>query len=179
MTLDDMNFDAYNAKQLDHIGRHLDGSEVAGSHFSAGSFTDARALVDHALTHIQDYNGQVLVREVDMGREVGYDAVVSLEGLPERATVTTEPRGRNEYLANMVSGVAKNPTNWMTIIAGPFNSEGTAHGFYTIHPGKSAPPFPMNEKELSETYKGDELAEKIELNKTHKQFWDTHGFIKE
>ncbi len=178
MTINELNFDAYRTDQLEHIERHLAGSEVAGSHFSAGSFESARVLVDFALQHIQDYKGQVLVREVDLEREVGYDAVVSLEGLSEGANVTQEPRGRNEYLANIVSGVPKNPTNWMTIIAGPFGDD--QHGFYTIHPGKSAPPFPVFEPELKEAgYEGAELTKQVKLNKDYAQFWEAHGFVKD
>lgn len=179
MALDEYNFVKYDPNQMEHLERHLEGSHVQGSHFKRGAFPDAKTLVDFALQHIQDYNGQRTVVEVDLDHIVGYDSVVSTEDLPESATVTKEPRGRNEYLANVIDGAAKKPTNHMVIVAGPLKEQGK-HGFYTIFPGQNTPPFPATEEQLREWgYKDAELQKAAEENKQYAAFWETHGFVRE
>ena len=78
MALSDYDFVKYEPKQMEHLARHLEGSQTAGSHFSKGAFPTAKDLVDYALEHIQDYSGQRLVREIDAGRIIGYDSLVEL-----------------------------------------------------------------------------------------------------
>ena len=177
MALKDYNFVKYESEQMEHIARHLEGSETAGSHFAKGAFPTAKDLIDYAVEHIQDYSGQRLVREIDAGRTIGYNSLTLLEGLPEQSRISQEPRGREGYLTNIVRGVAKLPTSQMVVVAGPLRNDGE-HGFYTIFPGKNAPSFPLTGKKLSEMgYSGKELEEQIKLNQSYKDFWDNHGFI--
>jgi len=42
MALSDQDFVKYDPKQMEHIERHLDGSQTQGSHFSRGAFTDQK-----------------------------------------------------------------------------------------------------------------------------------------
>ena len=178
MEIKENNFVKYNLETLEHIERHLDGSQTAGSHFAKGSFSDARALIDYAYEHIQDYSGERTVKEIDVGRTIGYNSLVDLTEIPESIEVRQEPRGRDGYLVNMVNGVSKKPTGKMVIVAGPLG-EGK-HGFYTIYPGENAPPFPADEEKLKELgYEGEELVKQIEINKGYKEFWENHGFVKE
>lgn len=177
MALEDFDFVKYEPKQMEHITRHLEGSDTAGSHFSKAAFPTAKELVDYAYEHIQDYLGQKLVREVDAGRTIGYDGLISLENLPQEARVSQEPRGRDGYSTNVVRGVQKNPTSKIVIVAGPLREEGK-HGLYTIYPGTNAPPFPATKEKLIEMgYSGEELDTQVKINQTYKEFWDNHGFI--
>ncbi len=184
MATKNYNFVKYEQELIEHLERHLDGSHIAGSHFMKGAFKDAKELIDFAYEHIKDdYTGQRFVKEVDLENIVGYDSLVNIEQLPENAYVVKEPRGRNEFLANMVSGVEKKPTKHVVIVAGPLRvekGEQEKHGFYTIFPGINAPSFPVTEKQLVEWgYKGQNLEEQIKINKQYAEFWDKHGFVKE
>jgi len=176
MVLKDYDFVKYEPKQMEHLARHLEGSETAGSHFSKGAFPTARDLIDYAVEHIQDYAGQRLIKEINAGRTIGCDALISLEDLPEQAKVSQEPRGRDGYLANIVRGISKIPTSRMVIIAGPLGED--KHGFYTIFPGQNAPSFPLTREKLVEIgYVGEELERQVKLNQTYQEFWNQHGFI--
>jgi hypothetical protein len=177
MTLSEYDFVKYDPKQMEHIERHLEGSQTAGSHFAKGAFASARDLANYACEHIQDYAGQRLVREVDVERTIGYDSLVELENLSAEAVVTQEPRGRDSYLVNVVRGVKKTPTKQIVVVAGPLREQGK-HGFYTIFPGQNAPSFPVNREKLAEMgYSGEELEKQVKLNETYKEFWDNHGFV--
>lgn len=177
MAIENYDFVKYDPMQMEHIGKHLEGSETAGSYFSKGAFSSAKDLVDYAVEHIQDYAGKRLVKEIDVGRIIGYDSLSSLENLPEQARVSQKPRGRDGYLVNIVRGIEKHPTSQMVIVAGPLREQGK-HGFYTIFPGANAPSFPLAREKLVEFgYSGDELEKQVNLNKTYKNFWDNHGFI--
>lgn len=179
MVLKGYDFVKYDSKQMEHLARHLEGSETAGSHFSRGAFPTAKDLVDYAVGHIQDYSGQRLVREIDTGRIIGYDSLTSLKALPTWTKVSQEPRGRDSYLANIVRGIAKIPTSQMVVVAGPLREQGK-HGFYTIFPGQNAPSFPLTKEKLAEIgYSGEELEKQAQLNQSYKDFWDSHGFIVE
>jgi len=101
MGIEDYSFEKYNPGQLAHLERHLEGSETHGSYFTKGAFLDARSLVDCASEQIQDYAGERLVREVDVGRPIGYNSLIELGSLPAEAVVTREPRGKDDYLVNM------------------------------------------------------------------------------
>ena len=176
MAIKEYNFEKYNPEKVAHLERHLEGSETAGSHFSEGAFPNARALIDYAYEQISDYAGQRLVREIDAGRQVGYDSLVELESLPSEAVVTQEPRGRDGYLVNMVRGVSKKPTNRMVIVAGPLGED--RHGFYTIFPGENAPSFPATREKLAEMgYEGEELDKQEKVNNQYREFWNSHGFV--
>ncbi len=176
MAIKDYSFTKYNQELIDHLVRHLQGSQTAGSHFIKGAFPTAKSLVDYAHEHIQEYDGDKLVKSVDTGKTIGYDSLVSLENLPESASVSQEPRGREGYLANMVRGVEKHPTSKMVIVAGPIDEAN--HGFYTIYPGEIAPPFPATREKLEEMgYSGKDLEEQVKVNKGYKEFWDNHGFV--
>tara|TARA_Y100000310_G_scaffold342128_1_gene443905 strand:- start:6126 stop:6662 length:537 start_codon:yes stop_codon:yes gene_type:complete len=178
MTIKDYNFVRDSPEIMEHLARHLDGSTTQGSHFMQEAFPNARALIDYALQHIQDYQGKKTVKEVDAGRNIGYDSLVSLENLPENTSITEQPRGRDGYLVNIVESVKKQPTSNIVIVAGPIDEE--RHGFYTIYPGQNAPPFPVTKEKLKEMgYEGEELQRQVEVNKTYAEFWDTHGFVGE
>ncbi len=178
MSIENYNFKKYNQELVDHLARHLQGSQTTGSHFMKKSFPTAKSLIDFAYEHLQEYNGNKLVKSVDAGKTIGYDSLISLDNLPESATISQEPRGRDGYLANMVRGVEKQPTNKMIIIAGPINE--INHGFYTIYPGEIAPPFPVDKDKLVEMkYSGKELIDQIELNQSYEDFWNNHGFVVE
>ena len=147
--------------QLEHIARHLAGSEVAGSHFKKNAFTSVKALVDYALNHLQDYNGKRTEREINAGRIIGFDALKHKEDLPEGVNLYREPRGNFGYMTNVVCGVPKEETRQIVAVAGPKGEE--KHGFYTIFPGKNAPPLPVGEEKLKEWgYSGDKLEEAAE-----------------
>jgi hypothetical protein len=177
MALSNYDFIKYDPKQMEHLARHLEGSETAGSHFSRGVFPTAKDLVDYAVEHIQDYSGQRLVREIDAGRTIGYDALTSLESLPTPARVSQEPRGKDGYLVNLVRGVEKSPTSRMVVVAGPLREQGK-HGFYTIFPGQNAPSFPATREKLSEMgYSGEELEKQVQANQQYAKFWNDHGLI--
>lgn len=178
MAIKNYNFQKYNQELVDHLARHLQGSQTAGSHFAKGAFPTAKSLIDFAYGHIQEYDGSKLVKSIEAGKTIGYDSLVSLDNLPESASVSQEPRGRDGYLANMVRGVKKQPTSSMVIIAGPIDEAN--HGFYTIYPGEIAPPFPATKEKLAEMgYAGKDLEEQIKVNQDYKAFWDNHGFVVE
>jgi len=176
MGIEDYNFEKYNPEQLAHLERHLEGSETHGSYFIKGAFPDARSLVDYASEQIRDYIGKRLVKEVDVGRQVGYDSLVELGSLPPEAVVTQELLGREDYLVNIVRGVPKRPTSQVVVVAGPIGED--KHGFYTIFPGENAPSFPATREKLAQMgYEGRELDKQVEANRQYKEFWDSHGFV--
>lgn len=178
MALENFNFVKYDEEKIAHINRHLEGSVTAGSHFKQGAFPNAESLINYALNHIQEYDGKRIVKEVECEEVIGYDSLVCLDSLPENAIVVKEPRGRNEYLANIVDGVDKTQTKQMVIVAGPLKED--KHGFYTIFPGQNAPSFPVTRDQLIEFgYEGEALENAIEQNKQYAEFWDNHGFVKE
>ena len=178
MPIENYSFTKYDQELIDHLARHLQGSQTAGSHFIKGAFPTAKSLIDFAYEHIQEYDGSKLVKSVDAGKTIGYDSLVSLENLPKFARVSQELRGRDGYLVNMVRGVEKQLTNKMVIIAGP--TDEANHGFYTIYPGEIAPPFPASKEKLIEMgYSSKDLDEQVKLNESYKRFWDNHGFVKE
>jgi len=202
MAIDDFEFDRYNEEQLAHIERHLDGSDVTGSHFRKGAFESAKALVDFAAERIAHlYNGRRMVLETRVvlpDREpLGYDALISFDELADqlmiegetkgvrharvRSRLSVEPRGRNEHEAYVIQNewVRKKPTNTMVIVAGPLGDSGK-HGFYTIFPGKSAPPFPASREQLREMgFGGLALEDAVKLNLKYDDFWQQHAFVKE
>jgi len=177
MAIENYNFIKYSPELEEHLNRHLSGSQTAGSHFSREAFDSAKSLIDFAYEHVKDYDGKRVVREIDMGRDIGYDSLVQLSELPPEAQVTLEPRGRDGYLANIVRGVSKPTTRNMVIVAGPLREEGT-HGFYTIFPGQNALPFPATREKLVEMgYSGDSLEDQVKINEGYENFWKNHGFI--
>jgi hypothetical protein len=179
MALKEYDFVKYEPKQMEHLERHLEGSETVGSHFARGAFPTAKDLIDYACGHIQDYAGQRLVREVDAGRTLGYDSLTSLDGLPEQAITSQEPRGKDGYLVNVVRGIEKSPTSQVVVVAGPLR-EKDKHGFYTIFPGQNAPSFPATREKLEEMgYSGEELERQTEINEQYEEFWNSHGFVAE
>ncbi len=179
MAIDEFDFIKYNEGLVKHIERHLEGSVVTGSHFKRNAFPDAKALIDCALEYVGDYNGQRTEVVADLGRVIGYDALVRLDDLPSEANVIREPRGIGEYMANVVEGVPKMETTQMVVVAGPLREEGK-HGFYTIFPGKNAPPFPVGEEQLKEWgYTGKTLNDALETNKGYEAFWKKHALIKD
>lgn len=177
MALKDHEFVRDDQKQIDHLERHLEGSETQGSHFARGAFQSAEDLIEYACEHIQDYAGERLVKEVETGRIIGYDSLVRIKDLPDEAVISQEPRGRDGYLVNIVRGIQKTPTSKMVIVAGPLKEQ-EKHGFYTIFPGTNAPSFPVTRERLIEMgYSGEELERQTQINQSYKEFWDNHGFI--
>jgi hypothetical protein len=178
MALEDYNFVKYDEEKMTHLDRHLEGSVTTGSHFKKGVFPNSKSLIDYALGSINDYEGKRMVKEVECDKIVGYDSLISLDNLSENIKITREPRGKNEYLVNIVEGIDKTPTTDMVIVAGPLDE--TEHGFYTIFPGKNAPSFPVTREQLVEFgYEGQGLEDAVKQNKNYKEFWDNHGFVKE
>jgi hypothetical protein len=169
-----------NSPQLiKHLQRHLADSQTAGSHFYKEAFPDAQSLINRAYQKIRGkYKGRYLVYETSLDKPVGEDNLISTNNLSKRRVkITREPRGKEGYNVNIVSGIPKKETSFVTIIAGP-NKDGT-HGFQSIFPGRYAPPFPVSkEKLIEEGYIGRELEKHIRLNKKYKQFWKRHAFIK-
>ena len=181
MVLKDYNFVRYDPKQIEHIERHLEGSCTTGSHFTRGAFSSARDLVDYACEHIQDYAGEKIVREVDVGRDIGYDALVLLRDVdPGFNSVSRESRGGNDFSVSVVRGfphLPKKKTRQMVVVAGPLGNT-DKHGFYTIFPGTNTPSFPLTREKLVEIgYSGAKLEKQVELNKSYREFWDRYGFI--
>jgi hypothetical protein len=178
MALKDFDFVKDDEEKLAYLDRHLEGTEVTGSYVFREVFPTVKDLVDFAVQHIQDYNGERMEIEVDMPHIIGYDSLTSIENLSEGATVTKEPRGKNEVLANVVSDAPMQPTKKLVIVAGPMKDN--KHGFYTIFPGTNAPQFPATKEQLVEFgYEGEALEKAVQQNSEFAKFWDSHGFVNE
>ena len=184
MSADEFNFVKYRPELVEHLKRHLEGTDTLGSYFLKGSFPDAKSLIDFAYDQIkEEYRGERLEKAVDLGRHIGYDCVVKISELPENVEIKQEPRGRNEYMVNVAYGAEKEETSQMVIVAGPLGKDEDGieiHGFYTIFPGKVAPPFPATREQLIEWgYEGEALERAVKENEKYKKFWDEHAFVKE
>ena len=183
--LSDYNFDPHDQTALTHITRHVAGSGVSGSSFFADVFPDAESVVRYVLQLLHDnpeafhdYAGEPQAREFDAGRPIGYDALVQLATLPESASVRDETRGSHDnYTVSVVSGIEKPTTPKLVVVIGP-PRDADKHVFYTIHPGKNAPPFPLSEEALRKSgLTGEPLQKAIADNVGNEQFWSQHGFV--
>jgi len=148
------NFEAFDEETLRHLDRHFEETGI-GSVFFKHIFPDAKKLVDFALRYIQDYNGNLMIRELDLPYDIGLDAVISLDELPEGFEIKKELRDGTDTKkipVNVVYGIKRKLTTHIVIIAGP--KESGRHGIYTIYPGKYCPDL------------------------TDKKFWERHAFIK-
>ena len=178
MALDDYNFIFYHPEIIRHIERHFLGSGVTGSRFREDVFRGAREVIDFATSHIQGYCDQRIVVELDMPYIVGFDGLVHLRDLPTDVEVIQERRDSGDCPVYVVTGISRKPTNHIVIIAGPLGNE--LHGFYSIYPGKYAPPVPISEfrlRELGYTY--DKLAKALQDNIENAAFWNGHALIKD
>ena len=177
MALEDFDFIKKDPEKLEHIGRHLDGSHTAGSHFVQGAFENAEELIEFALKHIRDYNGERMEVELDLDRIIGHDSLIPLVEVPEGTIKTQEPRGQSGYMVNVVRGVDKRPTKHMVIVAGPLEDK-RKHGFYTIFPGINAPPVPVTDEKLATWgLTGKALENAKRLNVESMGFWEKYALV--
>lgn len=152
----------YHPPFMEHLKRHFPKSGIVGSVFT-GRFRTPRQVVDYALSAIEPiYRGERLVHIVRFGEDIGLDAIIPLNGIPEGKTISREGRtvkldaGRPaSYTVQVVYGIKRRPTRQMVIIAGPLLDKPKYHGFISIYPGVHAPDF------------------------SNKTFWRRYAFIKE
>ena len=136
--IEDYNFVKYDPEFMEHLDRHIRGSETVGSTFTGE--LDARAIVDYAFEKIKKgYGGKKIVLEVDVGFVVGLEGVTMLSRL-SRGTKVEKTIRDGKYEVNVVQGIKKRPTSRLVIVAGPLEpvSKGR-HGFITIYPGMCCP----------------------------------------
>lgn len=148
--IEDYNFVKYDVEFMDHLARHIRGSETVGSTFRGE--LDPKDIVDYAFEKIRrPYSGEKKAFEISVPFAVGYDGVIHLSKVPRGIEVRKLVRdGRHEV--NVVSGIRKIPTRNLVVVAGPM--EGTEkHGFLSIYPGQACPPM------------------------ENREFWERHAFI--
>ena len=188
MSIQDYHFDQYNETALRHIAEgHLQGAHLPGSQFLPERFPSAEAVVAFVLQLLEhqghlltEYDRSPVAEELEAGETIGYDAIVELDSVPAHAETRTEARGLDGFQVSVVSGIEKPPTSKLVVVAGPLEGQPEKHGFYTIHPGKKAPPFPFSETTLrQEGFEGEALAKTLAENEQYAEFWHHHGLIGE
>lgn len=146
--LEDYNFVKYDHKFMDHLDRHIKGSETVGSTFRGE--VQVIDIIDFAFTKMRHYNGERMVVEVDLPYVVGLEGVIALSKLPRGTEIKREKRDK-KYEVNVVHGIRKRETSHLIIIVGPLKDG--RHGFLSIYPGMYCP-------ELED-----------------REFWEKHAFI--
>lgn len=152
MALEDFNFKV-KRKTLEHIRYYHMQSKRIGSYFHKEIFPNARAVVDEALKHIQDYSGQRLEREAEFPFAIGFENIIALHNLPGGIKISQERRvGKKTFY--VITGMQMPETNIISIIAGPSEKNAQEHGFYTIFPGHIFP------------------------SASDEEFWSQHAFVR-